>query len=77
MSSEFTQLKAYAVALGALAAITLTTLAIITGFKDSGKVDNTTADLFKTGLTLFGTFAGILVLAIIGKTIIAMFKKSD
>jgi len=62
------------IALVSLAAITLTGIAIVTGFKESQKVSNTTADLFITGLTLFGTFSGILVLAIIGKAIIGLFK---
>lgn len=67
-------LAASGVSLVALAAITLTGIAIVNGFKDSGRVDNTTADLFIAGLTLFGTFSGILVLAIIGKAIIGLFK---
>jgi len=77
MGSEFEKLKGYAIALGALAAIVLTTLAIVQGFKDSKTVDNNTADLFISGLALFGTFAGILVLAVIGKSVIGLFKKGE
>ena len=35
------------------------------------------SDNFRTGLALFGTFAGILVLAIIGIAIVRLFKKED
>ena len=35
------------------------------------------ADKFSTGLGVFGTFAVILILAIIGKAIIGLFKKID
>lgn len=74
MSSEVKKLGAAAAAMGALAAIVLTTLAVIQGFKDSGKVDNTTAGYFSTGVTIFGSFAAVVVLAIIGKLIIKLFQ---
>ena len=74
MAGELKRLAAYGIALVALAAITLTGDAVLTGFKDSGQVTNATADLFITGLTLFGTFSSILILAVIGKTIISLFK---
>lgn len=74
MGSEIKQLGAAAAGMGALAAIVLTTLAVITGFKDSGKVDNTTAGYFITGVTIFGSFAAVIVLAIIGKLIIKLFS---
>ena len=35
------------------------------------------ADKFSTGLATFGTFTVILVLAIVGKAIIGLFKKKD
>ncbi len=35
------------------------------------------ADNFSTGLAVFGTFAVIIVLAIVGKAIIALFRKND
>ena len=74
MSGELKRLAGYGIALVALAAITLTGDAVLTGFKDSGQVTNATADLFIAGLTLFGTFSSILILAVIGKTIISLFK---
>lgn len=77
MAESLKKLTAAGISLVALAAITLTGIAIITGFKESGKVNNATADLFITGLTLFGTFSGIIVLAIIGKAIIGLFKAGE
>lgn len=77
MGNELRNLAGFATALVAVAAITLTGIAVINGFKDSNSVDNTTADLFITGLGFFGTFAGILILAVIGKTIIGLFKKDS
>lgn len=65
-----------AIAVGTLAAVTLVTLAVITGFKDSGQVTNATADLFITGVTIFATFTGVIVLALVGKIIIGLFKQS-
>ena len=35
------------------------------------------ADKFSTGLGAFGTFAVIIILAIVGKAIISLFKKKD
>jgi len=72
--SDLKKMGAYAVAVGTLSAITLTSLAVVQGFKDSGKVDNTTADNFITGIALFGGFAGVIVLALIGKLIIRIFQ---
>ena len=66
-----------AVAVGALAAITLTTLAVVQGYKNTGLVDNTTADAFIAGLAIFGTFMAVIVLAIVGKIIIGLFKKDN
>ena len=72
---DFDYMKKAAIAVMVLAAVTLTALAVITGFKDTGLVDNTTADLFITGLGYFGTFVGVVVLAIIGKIIVGLFDK--
>lgn len=66
-----------AIAVVSLAAITLVGLAVINGFKDSGQVTNSTADLFITGLTVFGTFMAVIVLALVGKIIIGLFKKGS
>ena len=71
----FKDLKTGAIAMAVLAAITLMAIAVVTGFKGTLLVDNTTADLFVTALTIFGTFAGILVLGIMGKAVIGLFNK--
>ena len=36
---------------------------------------STTSDLFNTGLAVFATFMAIIVLALVGKTIIRLFRK--
>lgn len=69
-------MQASAIAVVSLAAIVLTGLAVVSGFKDTGQVDNDTADTFITGLAIFGTFMAVIVLAIVGKVIIGLFKKS-
>ena len=70
-------MKTSAIAVLVLSAVVLTALAVVQGFKDTNLVDNTTADAFITGLGYFGTFVGIIVLAIIGKIIIGLFSKKD
>ena len=74
--SEFKKMTMAAVAVGSLAAITLTSIAVVSGFKDTGLVDNVTADLFITGLTIFATFTAVIVLALVGKIIVQIFKKN-
>lgn len=76
MSTGLSTMSKGAIAVGTLAAVTLVTLAVITGFKDSGQVTNATADLFITGVTIFATFTGVIVLALVGKIIIGLFKQS-
>lgn len=58
-----------AMAVGVMAAVTLLSIAIITGYKDTGQVDNATADNFITGIAVFATFIGVIVLAIVGKAV--------
>jgi len=77
MAEGISTMQKSAIAVVSLAAITLVGLAVITGFKDSGQVTNSTADLFITGLTVFGTFMGVIVLALVGKIIIGLFKKGN
>ena len=73
--ADITGMQASAVAVVGLSAVTLTGLAVISGFKDTGLVDNTTADAFTTGLAIFGTFMAVIVLALVGKIIIGLFRK--
>lgn len=75
--SEYAKLQAAAVALATLAAVNLTGIAVVSGFKNTGLVDNTTADLFITGMTIFATFSSVIALALVGKIIVNIFKKSD
>jgi len=73
--SSLKLLTAAGIATVGLAVIVLTGIAVLTGFKDSGTVVNATADLFIAGLTIFGTFMAIIVLALVGKVIVGMFAK--
>ena len=63
-----------AVATVSLAAIVLTGLAVIGGFKDTNLITNATADLFITGLGIFATFMGVIVLALVGKVVVGLFR---
>ena len=65
-----------AIAVVGLAAITLTGIAVVNGFKDTSLIDNATATLFVTGLTIFATFTGVIVLAIVGKLIVGLFQRT-
>ena len=65
---------AYAIGLASLAAISLTGIAVVQGFKDSNLVDNTTADNFISAIAIFGTFSAVLAIALIGKIVIGLFK---
>ncbi len=77
MANALKDLQASGIAVVSLAAIVLTGLAVVQGFKDSNTIDNATATKFITGLAIFGTFSTIIILAIIGKAIIGLFKRSD
>ena len=74
MDGNSKTLGAAGIATVSLAAIVLTGLAVITGFKDSGQVTNATADLFIAGLGVFATFMSVIVLALVGKVIVGLFK---
>ena len=63
-----------AIAVVSLAIIVVTGIAVLGGFGDTGLIDNATVQLFITGLKIFGTFIGVIVLAVIGKAIIKLFK---
>jgi len=63
-----------AVGVVTLAAIVLMGIAVVTGFINTLLVENATATAFNTALAIFGTFASILVLAIMGKAVIGLFK---
>jgi len=77
MDAGIKKMGGYAVATVSLAAITLTGLAVVQGYKDSGSVDNTTADAFIAGLAIFGTFMVVIALSLVGKIIIGLFQGSN
>ena len=71
---DISNMKSYAVAVGSLAVVVMITIAVVLGFKDTQLVDNDTADKFVTGLTIFATFIGVVILALIGKIIVGLYK---
>ena len=73
--SQFAMMGGAAVAVGSLSAITLTGIAVVNGYKDTNLIDNTTADQFITGLGIFAAFTAVIVLALVGKIIVDLFKK--
>jgi len=96
--SSVDNLKGYAIAIAALAAIDLVAIAVVTGFGTAGLFGGTgnatllaancstnlkgTAECdlytisakFVTGLTIFATFTGVIILALIGKVIVGLYK---
>jgi hypothetical protein len=72
--SEFKKLGVAALGLVTTAVISIMGIAVLNGFKDTGKVDNSTADLFIAGISTAAGFVGILMLAIIGKAVMKIFK---
>ena len=70
-------LKGYAIAVATLAVIDLMAIAVVTAFKDTNLVENDTADQFVSGLAYFGLFVGVLVIAVIGKAVIGLWKKDS
>jgi len=72
--SSLDDMSKSAIAVVGLSAVVLTGLAVVTGYKDTGLVANATADKFITGLAIFGTFLAIIVLSLVGKLIVGIFK---
>ena len=70
-------MSGYAIGISVLAIVVITAITVLSGFKDTGLVDNTVVDKFINGLAIFGTFIGVIVLAIVGKIIIGLFKTSS
>jgi hypothetical protein len=71
------QMSGYAIGIGVLAVVVVTVITVLGGFKDTGLVDNQLVDKFTSGLAIFGTFIGVVVLAVVGKIIIGLFKDGD
>lgn len=74
MAGEFKQLGVASLGLVTTAVISVMGIAVLNGFKDTGKVDNATADLYVSGIGVAASFVGILMLAIIGKAVMKIFK---
>lgn len=75
MESQLRTLVGAGAAVVAIAVTVIIGIAILTAFKTTALVDNTTVDLFITGLAIFGSFIGVLVIGVIGKTLLSMFKR--
>ena len=71
---DIKKMSSYAIATGTLAIVTLTSIAVVEGYKDTGLVDNATADQFVSGLKVFGTFMAIITLSLVGKIIINIYR---
>lgn len=71
---ELKVMSAAALATVTLAVTTLIGIAIVTQMKSNAFVDNTTADLFITGLVVFGTFMSLITLVLVGKIILNLIK---
>lgn len=72
--ANLSTMQSSAIAVVGLAAVVLTGMAVVNGFKDTSLIDNTTASTFVTGLTIFATFTAVIVLALVGKIIIGLFN---
>ena len=68
-------MESQAIAVVGLAVIVIMGIAILTQFKSSGLVSNETVDSFITGLAIFGTFIGILILGVITKVVINLIRQ--
>ena len=73
---SLTRMQTSAAAIVGIAVVVLIGIAITEQFKTLALIDNATADLFIAGLAIFGSFMGIIVLAIVGKLVIGLFTQS-
>ena len=77
MTKSLKLLAAASVAMVTLGAIVLTGDAVIGGFVDSGQVNTTVANNFRIALNIFAVFASIIVLALVGKVIVGIFRGGE
>ena len=75
MKKEMLMLAVGLIGLVVAMVVALVGLAIIDGFKDSGQVDNTTADLFAAGITTVATFIALISLIMVGAVMLGMIKQ--
>ena len=78
MTADLKKMGAAALALMTLAILSVLGMVVLTEFKTSTSTSNTqvntTIDLFIAGLAIFGTFATILALIVVVKTVIGVVK---
>lgn len=72
--ASINKMSVAAIAIVVLAVVVVMGIAVLGGFKDTGLVTNATVDLFIAGLGVFGTFIGIIALAVVAIIIIGLFK---
>jgi len=75
MKKEMMLLSVGIIGLVVAMVVALVGLAIIDGFKNSGQVDNTTADLFGAGITTVATFIALISLIMVGAVMLGMIKQ--
>lgn len=66
-------LKGAFLALVGIGIVMLMGIAVVTGFKETGKVSNDTADDIITAITVGSGFLAVVILALFGKAIMKMF----
>jgi len=77
MSGQISLLVGSALAVVSIATTVIIGIAILTAFKTTNLVANATVDTFIAGLAIFGSFIGVLVIGVIGKTLLTMFKSKS
>jgi len=78
--TDMKKLMSMAIAIISLAVLTVIGILTLEVIKDTNLMSttgNSTVDSFITGLTYFATFTGILVIGVIGKILIKMYKSDD
>lgn len=72
---EFMIMQTAAVGLATLGIISVVVIAVLSSVKTAGTgVDNATIDLFIAGITVFGTFATVIALTLVGKIVVGLVK---
>ena len=66
-------IKSGAMTLGGTAIAVVIVIAILTGFQNTNQVDNTTVQAFITALGVFGSFAGVVAIGLMGFGLFKMF----
>lgn len=72
--NELAPLKGHVILFGLLAVVSLIVLAFIQQLMQTGMVNNTTANYFSAAVAIFGSFASVLAIVIMGKAAINLLK---